>query len=87
MGKNQRRALGLFDDIRDRECFTAAGNAEQNLLRRTLVEALDQLTNGLGLIALWLIITYETKLHTLIIQNAFDKCECNPGCTGFENTA
>src|SRR3989344_214681 len=49
--QHQRRALQLRDHIRDREGLTRAGDAEQRLVSVAPLEASDERTNGLRLIA------------------------------------
>ena len=74
MSKDERRPLHLFDHVRDRKGLSAAGNAEQNLVFGTIIEALNEMFYCRRLVALGLIFRNETKLHTLIIQqNADDR--------------
>ena len=50
--KDQRRFVHPRDDIGDREGLSRAGRAEQHLLLLPAADALHQLVDGLGLIAL-----------------------------------
>jgi hypothetical protein len=68
MCEDERRQLGLLDNVRDRKCLTAAGNAEQHLIFNTVVQILDELCDGLGLIALRNVVGDETKLHNVIYR-------------------
>ncbi len=49
--QNQRGFLNLRDDVRGRERFAAAGDAQENLMARAVANTLDQFLNGCGLVA------------------------------------
>ena len=51
MGDNQGGPLHLLDDARHRESLTAAGHAQQGLVRETAIDALGELVDGLWLVA------------------------------------
>ena len=51
MGDNQRRFIQLLDDICHRESFTRTGDAKEGLTLVTFLEAFDQVSDGLGLVA------------------------------------
>ena len=55
MREHERRALRALDDARDRERFAAARDAEQHLIFSAVIQALDELLDGGGLITLRLI--------------------------------
>ncbi len=50
-GKNERRALGLFDDLRHGEGLAGASDAEKNLVRQAVRKASHELFDGRGLVA------------------------------------
>ena len=49
--EHQRRPLGLLDDVGHGEGLARAGHAHQRLLGQAVADALDQLCDGLGLVA------------------------------------
>jgi hypothetical protein len=53
MAQYQRGLLGLLDNIGHRKRFARARNAQKCLERIAVVYALNQLPDGLGLIAGW----------------------------------
>src|SRR5204863_6741823 len=58
---DERRALQLLDDLRDREGLAAAGDAEQHLRRVAAPRGLDELADGRGLVAHGLELGLEAK--------------------------
>ena len=49
--ENQRQFIQLLDDICHRESFTRTGDAKEGLTLVTFLEAFDQVSDGLGLVA------------------------------------
>ncbi len=65
--QDHRRPLHALDHVRDAERLARAGDAEQGLMRQTRFQTVDQLVNGLWLIARGLIRGFELErifLHT-----------------------
>ena len=50
-GQNKGWALGALDKLRYGECLAAAGHAKQDLIALLIINALDKLFNGFGLVA------------------------------------
>ena len=50
--EDQRRPVGLLDDLRHGESLAGAGDAEQDLVFFSGGEAFDKLVDGSGLVAL-----------------------------------
>ena len=51
MSNNQRRFIQLLDDIRHRESLSGTSDAQKGLALVAFFETIDQLLNGLGLVA------------------------------------
>ena len=51
MGDDQRRFIQLLDDICHRESLARTGDAKEGLTLVAFLEAFDQVSDGLGLVA------------------------------------
>ena len=63
MRQHERRPLRLLDDAGDGESLAAAGDAEQHLILRAVVEAAHQRFDRLRLVALRLIFRFKFESH------------------------
>src|SRR5713101_945081 len=63
MGEDEGRAIGLFDDLGHRESFARPGDAEENLVLVSCIDAAGELFDGRGLIAAGLIVAAQLEIH------------------------
>ncbi len=61
VGEHHRRALGALDDLRHGVGLARAGDAEQNLGLVLIVDSLDQVGDGGGLVALGLVVGLQLE--------------------------
>ena len=65
--QDERRPVGLLDDLGHREGLARTGNAQQHQVLFSGGKALHQLLNGTGLVAFGLVAGDELKVHGGII--------------------
>ncbi len=63
MREDERGAVHLLDDLGHGEGLAGAGDAEQDLVLVSGVEAGDELGDGAGLVALRLVVGDELEVH------------------------
>ena len=80
--QDQRRAVGLADDLRHGEGLAAAGDAEQHLVALVGVDALDQLEDGGGLVALGLELGDEVEMDAALGLVGAGRAVRRPGDAG-----
>src|SRR2546421_185598 len=68
MCQHERRPLHVLDHICYRKSLAAPGDAKQDLVPGRVIQSIDELPDRLRLVAFWLVLRSETKLHDLIIQ-------------------
>ena len=69
--QDERRAIGLFDDLGHGKSFSGAGDAEKNLVLVAGLEAAEELVDGRGLIATGLIVAAQLKVHRMVLLRVF----------------
>jgi hypothetical protein len=63
VGKNDRRAIALLDDLCHREGFPRASDAEEHLMALAIAHTVEELGDRVGLIAAWLVIAGKLEIH------------------------
>jgi len=63
MRNHQGRPVQLANHIRNRECFARTGDAEERLVAISGFDRLNQLGNGLALVAARFVVRFELKSH------------------------
>ena len=87
VGEDEGGAVGLLDDLGHGEGLAGAGDAEEDLVLFAGGEAVDELVDGAGLVALGLVGGDELKVHLGIIAEKRRRGErwrvgFNPGMKG-----
>ena len=57
MSEDDGRAIDLLDQLRDGEGLAGAGDAEENLVAIAVIDAANELGDGLGLVAPRFVVT------------------------------
>jgi hypothetical protein len=68
VGEDEGGTVGLLDDLGHGEGLAGAGDAEQDLMLFSGAEALHELVDGAGLVALGLVGGDQLKVHGEIIR-------------------
>ena len=68
MGKDERRTIGLLDDLGNAKSLARTGNAEQDLMFLARAKTMHQLIDGAGLVAPGFVCGDELKVHGGIIS-------------------
>ncbi len=67
-GQDQRRTPCPLDHMSHGEGFARPGNAEKHLIGLPRIDACDQILNGFGLVAGWLVVGLQIEVRTRIAR-------------------